>query len=164
MANGCATRVQRICKRLQTVLEEGVFCWAVKGYLKRLAGSCKGGGLAVEDIWSCQLQERGGGAFQRGEGELLFGYFGVEGRRKSWVLAMRDIFREKREEEKGRGKEKAGEENPLTTVRFFWGREEELGAASFQEDEREVLFLRGRVRDFFEGELPGEVSLGSFGD
>ena len=63
MANGCATRVQRICKRL--------------------AGSCKGGGLAVEDIWSCQLQERGGGAFQRGSGdifeELLFGYFGGRG-------------------------------------------------------------------------------------
>ena len=30
MTNGCATRVQWICKRLQTVLEEGVFCWAVK--------------------------------------------------------------------------------------------------------------------------------------
>ena len=57
MANGCATRVQRICKKLQTVLEEGVFCWAVKGYFQRLAAAGRWCRLDVgEGYFGCGVE------------------------------------------------------------------------------------------------------------
>ena len=91
MANGCATRVQRICKKLQTVLEEGVFCWAVKGYFQRLAGSCKGGvvwPLRISRAASCKREVV---VLFRGR-ELFLGRVFTESEGDSHLSAVRSVF------------------------------------------------------------------------